>query len=115
MRSSSRGPWSPGVFGLKAIAPKVPGALIPVVGGLLAAAVFDLGAKGVALLGDVPSGLPRPEIPDGQMMWDYAGTVALAAVALVLIGFPRRRGMRGRFPPGTAIRLTLTRSPLPSR
>ena len=80
------------VFGLKAVAPRVPGALVLVVGGLLAAAVFDLGAKGVALVGDVPSGLPSPEIPDGQLMWDNAGTVALAAVALVLIGFSQTAG-----------------------
>ena len=80
------------VFGLKAIAPRVPGALVLVVGGLLAAAVFDLGAKGVALVGDVPSGLPGPELPDGQLMWDNAGTVALAAVALVLIGFSQTAG-----------------------
>ena len=80
------------VFGLKAVAPRVPGALVLVVGGLLAAAVFDLGAKGVALVGDVPSGLPSPEIPDGQLMWDNVGTVALAAVALVLIGFSQTAG-----------------------
>ena len=80
------------VFGLKAVAPRIPGALVLVVGGLLAAAVFDLGAKGVALVGDVPSGLPSPEIPDGQLMWDNMGTVALAAVALVLIGFSQTAG-----------------------
>ena len=80
------------VFGLKAVAPRVPGALVLVVGGLLAAAVFDLGAKGVALVGDVPSGLPSPQIPDGQLMWDNAGTVAVAAVALVLIGFSQTAG-----------------------
>ncbi len=80
------------VFGLKAVAPRVPGALVLVVGGLLAATVFDLGAKGVALVGDVPSGLPSPEIPDGQLMWDNVGTVALAAVALVLIGFSQTAG-----------------------
>jgi high affinity sulfate transporter 1 len=80
------------VFGLKAIAPKVPGALVLVVGGLLAAALFDLGAKGVALVGDVPRGLPALKIPDGQLMWDHAGTVAVAAVALVLIGFSQTAG-----------------------
>ncbi|MDN4645731.1 SulP family inorganic anion transporter [Arthrobacter sp. PsM3] len=80
------------VFGLKAIAPRIPGALVLVVGGLLAAAVFDLGDKGVALVGDVPSGLPSPQIPDGQLMWDHVGTVAVAAVALVLIGFSQTAG-----------------------
>ncbi|MFF2245501.1 SulP family inorganic anion transporter [Arthrobacter sp. NPDC058130] len=80
------------VFGLKAIAPRVPGALVLVVGGLLAAALFDLGAKGVALVGDVPSGLPSLQVPDGQLMWDHVGTVAVAAVALVLIGFSQTAG-----------------------
>jgi sulfate permease, SulP family len=80
------------VFGLKAAAPRVPGALVLVVGGLLAAALLDLGTRGVALVGDVPRGLPSLRIPDGQLMWDHAGTVSLAAVALVLIGFSQTAG-----------------------
>jgi SulP family sulfate permease len=80
------------VFGLRAIAPRVPGALVLVVGGLLAAALFDLGAKGVALVGDVPRGLPVPQLPNGQQLWEHAGTVALAAVALVMIGFSQTAG-----------------------
>jgi high affinity sulfate transporter 1 len=80
------------VFGLKAVAPSVPGALVLVVGGLLASALFDLGAKGVALVGNVPSGLPSLEVPDGQLMWDHVGTVAVAAVAVVLIGFSQTAG-----------------------
>ncbi|MDR7082760.1 high affinity sulfate transporter 1 [Arthrobacter ginsengisoli] len=80
------------VFGLRAIAPRVPGALVLVVGGLLSAALFDLGAKGVALVGDVPRGLPSLEVPNGQLMWEHAGTVAIAAVALVLIGFSQTAG-----------------------
>ena len=54
--------------------------------------LFDLGAKGVALVGDVPRGLPSLKIPDGALMWDHVGTVALAAVALVLIGFSQTAG-----------------------
>ena len=80
------------VFGLRAVAPRIPGALVLVVGGLLAAWLFDLGAKGVALVGDVPRGLPSLEIPDGQLMWDNVSTVALAAVALLLIGFSQTAG-----------------------
>ena len=80
------------VFGLRAIAPRVPGALVLVVGGLLAAALFDLGAKGVALVGDVPRGLPSLQVPDVQQLWEHAGTVALAAVALVMIGFSQTAG-----------------------
>jgi len=80
------------VFGLRAVAPRVPGALVLVVGGLIAAAVFDLGAKGVALVGDVPSGLPSLKLPDLQLMWDHAATTSLAAVALLLIGFSQTAG-----------------------
>lgn len=80
------------VFGLRKVAPSIPGALVLVVGGLLASWIFDLGAHGVALVGDVPRGLPVPEIPDLQLFQDHAGTVALAAVALVLIGFSQTAG-----------------------
>jgi SulP family sulfate permease len=80
------------VFGLRVIAPRVPGALVLVVGGLVASRLFDLGARGVALVGDVPRGLPTPEFPDPQLLWDHAGTMALAAVALVLIGFSQTAG-----------------------
>ncbi|QNE35837.1 SulP family inorganic anion transporter [Leifsonia shinshuensis] len=80
------------VFGLRAIAPRVPGALVLVVGGLLASALFGLEAKGVAVVGEVPRGLPLPQLPSGQLLWDHAGTVALAAVALVMIGFSQTAG-----------------------
>ena len=80
------------VFGLRVVAPRVPGALVLVVGGLLAASLLDLGAKGVALVGEVPRGLPVPRLPDVPLLWEHAGTVALAAVALVLIGFSQTAG-----------------------
>src|SRR4051794_8119080 len=80
------------VFGLRALAPRVPGALVLVVGGLLASWIFDLGDRGVALVGDVPRGLPHFELPDGPLLWHHAGTVALAAVALLLIGFSQTAG-----------------------
>ena len=54
------------ILGLRFAAPAVPGALVLVVGGLLASALFDLGAHGVALVGDVPRGLPAPELPDAR-------------------------------------------------
>jgi len=80
------------VFGLRQVAPRVPGALVLVVGGLLASWVLDLGAHGVALVGDAPRGLPSLEFPDGGLMWDHVTTVAIAAVALVLIGFSQTAG-----------------------
>src|SRR3954452_18393495 len=41
------------ILGLRRLAPAVPGALVLVAGGLVASALFDLGAHGVALVGDV--------------------------------------------------------------
>ncbi len=80
------------VFGLRVIAPRIPGALVLVVGGLLASWLFDLGAHGVALVGEVPRGLPSLQVPDVALLRDHASTIALAAVALVLIGFSQTAG-----------------------
>src|SRR3954452_9458905 len=59
------------VFGLRVVAPNVPGALVLVVGGLLASYVFDLDQHGVALVGDVPRGLPSFAVPDLSLMVDH--------------------------------------------
>jgi sulfate permease, SulP family len=80
------------VFGVRVIAPKVPGALVLVVGGLLASWLFDLGSHGVALVGEVPRGLPAFQVPGTQVLSGHASTVTIAAVALVLIGFSQTAG-----------------------
>ena len=80
------------ILGLRRVAPAVPGALVLVAGGLLASALFDLGAHGVALVGEVPRGLPEPELPDLALVGDHAATVGIAAVALLLIGFSQTAG-----------------------
>jgi sulfate permease, SulP family len=80
------------VFGLRIIAPRVPGALVLVVGGLLASWIFNLGDHGVALVGEVPRGLPHLELPSGPLLWDHAAIVAVAAFALMLIGFSQTAG-----------------------
>src|SRR4249919_2175940 len=80
------------VFGLRVVAPRVPGALVLVVGGLLASYLFDLGDHGVALVGDVPRGLPSFAVPDAGLMWDHVVPVALGAFALMLIGFSQTAG-----------------------
>ncbi|MFE6964313.1 SulP family inorganic anion transporter [Agromyces sp. NPDC057679] len=80
------------VFGVGRVAPRLPGALVLVVGGLLASWLLDLGERGVALVGEVPRGLPAFTLPDLGLMWDNAATVGIAAVALVLIGFSQTAG-----------------------
>src|SRR3954452_8849949 len=80
------------VFALRVVAPRMPGALVLVVGGLLASYVFDLGDHGVALVGDVPRGLPSFALPDVGLMWDHVVPVTLGAFALMLIGFSQTAG-----------------------
>jgi sulfate permease, SulP family len=80
------------ILGLRRLAPAVPGALVLVAGGLVGSALFDLGAHGVALVGDVPRGLPLPEVPDLGLVADHYATVAIAACALLLIGFSQTAG-----------------------
>jgi sulfate permease, SulP family len=80
------------VFGIRTVAPRIPGALVLVVGGLIASYLFDFGDRGVSLVGDVPSGLPSFDIPSPSLMWDHGGTALVAAVALMLIGFSQTAG-----------------------
>jgi sulfate permease, SulP family len=80
------------VFGLRRVAPQVPGALVLVVGGLLASWMFDLEARGVAVVGTVPRGLPSFDVPDLELMWDHVVVVVLAAAAVTLIGFSQTAG-----------------------
>ena len=80
------------ILGLRRVAPAVPGALVLVAGGLLASYLFDLGAHGVALVGDVPSGLPAPLLPDLDVVSEHYATIGIAAVALLLIGFSQTAG-----------------------
>lgn len=80
------------IFGLKYLAPKVPGALVLVVVGLLASVLLDLEDKGVALIGDVPSGLPTLVLPDLEFVVANFGVIIAAAVGLLLIGFSQTAG-----------------------
>src|SRR4051812_47358277 len=80
------------ILGLRFLAPPVPGALARVGGGLLTSSPFDLGAHGVALVGDVPRGLPAPELPDLTLVKDHYATISVAAAALLLIGFSQTAG-----------------------
>ncbi len=80
------------ILGLRRLAPAVPGALVLVAGGLIASAVFALGDHGVALVGDVPSGLPVPALPDLDLVADHAAAILIAGTALLLIGFSQTAG-----------------------
>ena len=80
------------ILALRFSAPRVPGALVLVVGGLLATPLFDLGAHGVALVGHVPRGLPAPVLPDLDVFQQHYATILAAAAGLLLIGFSQTAG-----------------------
>lgn len=80
------------ILALRFRAPKVPGALVLVAGGLLASYLLDLGERGVALVGPVPSGLPVPQLPSPDVALAHVPEVIIAALALLLIGFSQTAG-----------------------
>ena len=63
--------------------PKVPGVFVAVVGATVLVGVFDLSAHGVAVLGVIPSGIPRPSIP--RIGLHDVGTLALAALGMAFV------------------------------
>ena len=81
---------------LKRFAPRIPGALIVVAGGILLTAFGVTAAAGISLIDPVPSGLPLPGIPD------FSHTVALVpgALAIAVMAFLESaavaRGIRRR-------------------
>jgi sulfate permease, SulP family len=51
------------IVGAGRVAPRIPGALIAVIGAIAASAAFDFAGKGVNTIGNVPSGLPSLSLP----------------------------------------------------
>ena len=80
------------IFGLRFKAPKVPGALVLVVIGIFAGWALDLGDEGVALVGDVPRGLPSVAFPDLGFVRDNIQVIVGSSVGLLLIGFSQTAG-----------------------
>jgi SulP family sulfate permease len=80
------------IFGLRFVAPRIPGALVLVIGGLIASAALGLGDRGLALVGDVPRGLPSLALPDLGFVMENLPVILAAAVGLLLIGFSQSAG-----------------------
>ena len=70
---------------LKRLSPRAPGPLVAVAGGILAAWLFPLGIRGVALLGQIPPGLPSLRFPDVGL--NDLEPLGYGAVGLALISF----------------------------
>jgi high affinity sulfate transporter 1 len=68
---------------LPRVMPRIPAVLIAVAGATIASAVFDLAAHGVATVGTLPQGFPKPSVPWTSL--DDVGPLLLAAIGIVLV------------------------------
>ena len=82
---------------------RVPAALVALVGGILAGNIFNLADEGVEVLGDVPSGLAGPAIPD--IAAGDIGMLIVGGMAITLVAFAEAVGR-----PETLLRSMATKS-----
>jgi high affinity sulfate transporter 1 len=68
---------------LPRITTRVPAVLVAVAGATIVSAVLDLAADGVATVGTLPQGFPKPSLPWTSV--DDVGPLLLAAVGIVLV------------------------------
>jgi high affinity sulfate transporter 1 len=68
---------------LHRLSKRIPAALVAVALGILAAALFNLEASGVELVGAIPPGLPRLSLPD----WSLVQTLWPGALGIALMSF----------------------------
>jgi SulP family sulfate permease len=71
------------IFLLHRIAPKFPGPILAVAGGMAASAWFHLAARGVAIVGSVSGGLPRLHIP--YFAWKDVETMVPVAISCLVV------------------------------
>ncbi len=72
------------ILAAKRISPKIPGALIAVVGALGTSWALELGSH-VHVLGAVPSGLPRIGLPHVAVSWELIGKLLPTAFAMFVV------------------------------
>ena len=73
------------LFGLKSLLPRVPGALVVVVGSILAVELFGLEDRGVKIVGDIPDTLPAFGLPDFD--GSLVGSLMATAFVITMVGF----------------------------
>jgi high affinity sulfate transporter 1 len=72
------------IVGTRLIARRIPGALVAVVGSIIASYVFNLEAHGVSLLGPVPGGLPKIGVPYADLAANLAAVPPLVGATLAM-------------------------------
>ena len=74
-----------GIVVLRSWSARIPVALAVVLSGIAVALVFDLGRRGVPLVGDLPQGIPSPSLP--QIDWETARALFGAALGVAFVSF----------------------------
>ena len=83
------------LFVLERFFNRIPGALIVVVYGILMVTVFGLEEKGVHVIGDIPSGILSPKLPNLSL--DTITALLGGAVGIVIFGYAETIGAARRF------------------
>ena len=73
------------IVGARRINKKIPGALIAVVGAIVASYALNLDALGVQTLGAVPSGLPKLSLPDVTLSWTLVERLLPTALSMMVV------------------------------
>ena len=71
------------IVGLRSVAPRIPGPLIAVVGGIVASFIFNLAAYGVAAVGHIPGGLPAFGWP--ALSWTAVSQLLTTTISLFVV------------------------------
>lgn len=82
---------------LRRVAPRVPGPLVVLVGGIVAVAAFGL--PGVATVATVPTGLPLPAVPDLSLTLDLLAPAAGVALMAFTESISAARAFHARHDP----------------
>jgi len=83
------------LFALERYAPRVPGGLVVLVLGISISAVLDLSSHGVAIIGDIPTGLPSVSVPHVALgdLW----VLIPSALGMVLVIYSEALGAAKTF------------------
>src|SRR5581483_4549501 len=73
-------------YGAEKISPRIPGALIALVGATLATAGLGLDRRGLPVLGALPEGLPAPSLPglDFETLLPLVGLATVVALVIMV-------------------------------
>jgi SulP family sulfate permease len=71
---------------LRRFAPQVPAPLVAVVLGIVLVTVFDLDARGIAVVGEIQSGMPVPAIPN--VTFSQFTQLLLPSLGIALLAYP---------------------------